>query len=102
MTQPCLEIVTYKVNSVGGADHQSAQAAKRAEAMSGFAGWLPLSGSRDREGRADVVVWVSRECPAASCAGKAMPDRHPVLARPARHCRQPVSAHESMLHARPF
>lgn len=60
MPQPCLEIVTYKVNSTREADHQREAAAKRALGLPGFAGWLPLSDGQDQKKRADVVVWTSR------------------------------------------
>lgn len=61
MPQPCLEIVTYKVNSTREADHQREVAAKCALELPGFAGWLPLSDDQDHKERADVVAWTSRE-----------------------------------------
>ncbi|MCH8490112.1 MAG: hypothetical protein LAT81_09335 [Oceanicaulis sp.] len=70
MPKPCLEIVTYKVSSARDADHQRETAAKRAQALPGFAGWLPLSGGQEHTERADVVVWTSRD--AARNAAKAV------------------------------
>lgn len=68
MTHPCLEIVTYKTGDPGDADRQREAAVTRAQALPGFAGWLPLSDSQEPKERADVVVWTSRE--AAENAGK--------------------------------
>jgi len=68
MAEPCLEIVTYKVNSGDEADRQRDAARKSAQALPGFAGWLPLCGSGDQTERADVVAWASRQ--AADAAAK--------------------------------
>ena len=61
MTHPCLEIVTYKIAPDPDADHDAelarAEAMTRAQALSGFAGWLPLCGKP--ETRADLVIWAS-------------------------------------------
>ncbi|MCC5968852.1 MAG: hypothetical protein JJU15_02790 [Pararhodobacter sp.] len=72
MTQPCLEIVTYKVSAGDEADHQREQAAQRAARLAGFSGWLALSGGTNREARADMVVWRSRD--AAEAAAKVVGD----------------------------
>jgi len=58
MPKPCLEIVTYKVNAPKQADHHRQRAAAQAQHLSGFAGWLPLTGA-DQKSRADVIVWAS-------------------------------------------
>lgn len=70
MAQPCLEIVTYRVNSTLDADHERKAAMKHAQALSGFSGWLPLSGGQDNAERADMVVWASKK--AAEDAARAV------------------------------
>lgn len=63
--QPCLELVTYTVTTPAAADPLRAEARDRAQALPGFAGWLPLCGATDPAARADLVVWTS---PAAATA----------------------------------
>ncbi|TIP25179.1 MAG: hypothetical protein E5X67_26020 [Mesorhizobium sp.] len=67
MTQHCIEIVTYRVDDLAEANRQRDIARKRAAALPGFGGWLPLSGGKDRGARANVVLWASPE--AAEAAG---------------------------------
>ncbi|WFE76736.1 hypothetical protein [Roseinatronobacter sp. S2] len=61
MARPCLEIVTYQIRSKLDADRERAAAMKHAQTLSGFAGWLPLTGGQDSAERADMVVWASNE-----------------------------------------
>ena len=69
MTQPCLEIVTYRVGATETADRERGAAREHAQKLPGFAGWLQLSG-HEPEARADVVVWANRE--AADNAARAV------------------------------
>lgn len=69
MTQPCLEIVTYRVGATDTADRERGAAREHAQKLPGFAGWLQLSG-HEPEARADVVVWANRE--AADNAARAV------------------------------
>lgn len=59
MSQPCLELVTYTVHNAADGDAARADAAGHADALPGFAGWLPLSAAADATQRADLVVWSS-------------------------------------------
>lgn len=68
MSKPCLEIVTYTSIEPAEADRQRQLAVGMAAKLPGFAGWLPLSGSKNATDRADVVGWTSLE--AAHDAGK--------------------------------
>lgn len=66
MTQHCIEIVTYRVDDLAEANRQRDIARKRAAALPGFGGWLPLSGGKDRGARADVVFLASPEAAEAA------------------------------------
>lgn len=61
MSQPNLEIVTYKVGSIEQADHQRQVAMELAADLTGFSGWLPLADAKTGEHRADLVVWADQD-----------------------------------------
>lgn len=68
MKNQCIEIVVYHTGNPAEADRQRADALQQVSALSGFSGWLPLTGDKDPCSRADLVVWDSAE--AADAAEK--------------------------------
>lgn len=57
MTQPVLEIVTYRTENPAAADHQRLLTRDAVARLPGFRGWLALSGQEEPHQRADLVLW---------------------------------------------
>jgi hypothetical protein len=70
MSNPIVELVTYRVHDVATANAARAAALPRIQAMPGFLSYEPLVAVADPTHRADVVTWASMD--AAKAAAKSV------------------------------